>query len=401
MANLIYKGNKANLPAKRNATSFYLCEDTRELYFGANLYTEAVRFYTTDKPVAPAQGVLYIDTVTGAGDVWNGTSWSNVIKGYATTIAEGANDTTVPTTKATKDYIDQKVSDVVAGSIDGLGALASKDEVAETDLAAALAQKLNGKADQTALEAEIARATAAEGQNATDIDALEGRMDTAEGKITTLVGADTGKSVRAIANEELAAQLIPEDAQDSLDTLAEIAAWIQSHPDDASAMNAAIAALQAILDGIGDTESGEKATVVAYVTDAIAALNIGDYAKASALTALAGRVTALEGATHTHANKALLDTYTQTETDLADAVAKKHEHTNKTVLDGITSEKVAKWDAAEQNAKDYADGLADDYDAAGAANQALADAKAYTDEKDTAMGVRMTAVEEIVTVGTF
>lgn len=401
MANLIYKGNKANLPAKRNATSFYLCEDTRELYFGANLYTEAVRFYTTDKPVSPAQGVLYINTVTGAGDVWNGTSWSNVIKGYATTIAGSADDTTVPTTKAAKDYIDQKVSDVVAGSIDGLGALASKDQVAETDLAADLAQKLNGKAEQTALEAEIARATAAEGQNANDIDALEGRMDTAEGQITTLVGADTGKSVRAIANEELAAQLIPEDAQDSLDTLAEIAAWIQSHPDDASAMNAAIAALQAILDGIGDTESGEKATVVAYVTDAIAALNIGDYAKASALTALAGRVTALEGATHTHANKALLDTYTQTETNLADAVAKKHEHTNKTVLDGITSGKVAAWDAAEQNAKDYADGLADDYDAAGAANQALADAKAYTDEKDTAMGVRMTAVEEIVTVGTF
>lgn len=401
MANLIYKGNKANLPAKRNATSFYLCEDTRELYFGANLYTEAVRFYTTDKPVSPAQGVLYINTVTGAGDVWNGTSWSNVIKGYATTIAGSADDTTVPTTKAAKDYIDQKVSDVVAGSIDGLGALASKDQVAETDLAADLAQKLNGKAEQTGLEAEIARATAAEGQNANDIDALEGRMDTAEGQITTLVGADTGKSVRAIANEELAAQLIPEDAQDSLDTLAEIAAWIQSHPDDASAMNAAIAALQAILDGIGDTESGEKATVVAYVTDAIAALNIGDYAKASALTALAGRVTALEGATHTHANKALLDTYTQTETDLADAVAKKHEHTNKTVLDGITSGKVAAWDAAEQNAKDYADGLADDYDAAGAANQALADAKAYTDEKDTAMGVRMTAVEEIVTVGTF
>lgn len=401
MANLIYKGNKANLPAKRNATSFYLCEDTRELYFGANLYTEAVRFYTTDKPVSPAQGVLYINTVTGAGDVWNGTSWSNVIKGYATTIAGSADDTTVPTTKAAKDYIDQKVSDVVAGSIDGLGALASKDQVAETDLAADLAQKLNGKAEQTGLEAEIARATAAEGQNANDIDALEGRMDTAEGQITTLVGADTGKSVRAIANEELAAQLIPEDAQDSLDTLAEIAAWIQSHPDDASAMNAAIAALQAILDGIGDTESGEKATVVAYVTDAIAALNIGDYAKASALTALAGRVTALEGATHTHANKALLDTYTQTETNLADAVAKKHEHTNKTVLDGITSGKVAAWDAAEQNAKDYADGLADDYDAAGAANQALADAKAYTDEKDTAMGVRMTAVEEIVTVGTF
>lgn len=34
-----------------------------------------------------------------------------------------------------------------------------------------------------------------------------------------------------------------------------------------------------------------------------------------------------------------------------------HSHANKTVLDGITAEKVAAWDAAEQNAKDYVDGL--------------------------------------------
>lgn len=47
---------------------------------------------------------------------------------------------------------------------------------------------------------------------------------------------------------------------------------------------------------------------------------------------------------HEHANKALLDTYTQSETDLADAVSKKHTHTNKTVLDGITSTKVSNWD---------------------------------------------------------
>lgn len=40
---------------------------------------------------------------------------------------------------------------------------------------------------------------------------------------------------------------------------------------------------------------------------------------------------------HTHANKALLDTYTQTEADLADAVSKKHDHSNKAVLDAITN----------------------------------------------------------------
>ena len=50
---------------------------------------------------------------------------------------------------------------------------------------------------------------------------------------------------------------------------------------------------------------------------------------------------------HTHANKELLDSYTQTEADLANAVAKVHEHGNKNVLDGITSDKVNSWDGKE------------------------------------------------------
>lgn len=210
--------------------------------------------------------------------------------------------------------MDDKVADVVAGSIEGLGALAAKDQVAEADLESALAAKINGKADQAAVDA--------------------------------LVGADTGKSVRTIANEELAAQLIPEGAQESLNTLQEIAQWIQDHPDDAAAMNTAIEALETKVD------TGEQ-TVSAYVTAAIAALNIGDYATAAALTAVADRVTTLEGASHTHANKAELDK----------------------IADGDK----AKWDAAEQNAKDYADGLAGNYDAAGSATAAETAAKQYAD----------------------
>ena len=239
---------------------------------------------------------------------------AEVSSAIATAIGDlGNKEDDVPYTTV-KEYVDDKVADVVAGSIEGLGALAAKDQVAEADLESALAAKINGKADQAAVDA--------------------------------LVGADTGKSVRTIANEELAAQLIPAEAQDSLDTLAEIAAWIQAHPDDASAMNAAIEALETKVD------TGEQ-TVSAYVTAAIAALNIGDYATAAALTAVADRVTTLEGASHTHANKAELDK----------------------IADGDK----AKWDAAEQNAKDYADGLAGNYDAAGSAIAAETAAKSYAD----------------------
>lgn len=164
-------------------------------------------------------------------------------------------------------------------------------------------------------------------------------LQTELNKVTTLVGSDTGKSVRTIANEELVAQLIPESAKESLDTIQEIAAWIQAHPDDASAMNGKIAALENL---VGDT------AVATQISEAIAALKIGDYAKAADLAAAVARITTLEGKSHEHSNKTLLDSYKQTEANLADAVSKKHDHTNKTVLDGITSAKVTAWDGAVQ-----------------------------------------------------
>lgn len=48
-----------------------------------------------------------------------------------------------------------------------------------------------------------------------------------------------------------------------------------------------------------------------------------------------------------------LDSAMNTRVEALEAI--DHEHENKEVLDGITAEKVSNWDAAEQNAKDYAD----------------------------------------------
>lgn len=117
---------------------------------------------------------------------------------------------------------------------------------------------------------------------------------------------------------------------------------------------------------------------------------------------------ALKTELHEHANKDLLDTYTQTEENLADAVAKKHEHTfadadvedviakkhehaNATVLDAISAEKVAAWDAAEQNAKDYADGLAGNY--ATAAQGAKADTAIQEITTTANNGLKVTQAE--------
>lgn len=94
-------------------------------------------------------------------------------------------------------------------------------------------------------------------------------LATLQQTITTLVGNDSGKSARTIANEELAAQLIPDDAQDSLNTLQEIADWIQDHPDDAAAMNTAITAIQAVIAGIGTDQT--YTTVIGAIDQKITA----------------------------------------------------------------------------------------------------------------------------------
>lgn len=160
-------------------------------------------------------------------------------------------------------------------------------------------------------------------------------------------GAVEGSVTKKVA-EGIASVVAGADA--SFDTLKEIADWIVNDVTGAASMANKISALETL---VGNTA---VATQIANAIEAALKIDgVDKYALASELTALAEKVATLEGASHTHDNKALLDTYTQTEVDLADAVAKKHDHTNKSVLDAITDVKVAAWDAAESNANSYTD----------------------------------------------
>lgn len=148
----------------------------------------------------------------------------------------------------------------------------------------------------------------------------------------------------------------------------ELIDWAATHGAEAATMAGEITTIKNILKGIGGT--GESATVVAYVTSAIAALKIGDYAKAADLTALAKRVTAAEGKITTLTGDE--KTAGSVKKALADA---------KAYADGLAPNYDKAGDATKAltDAKAYADGLAKNYDKSGAATKALTDAKAYSD----------------------
>jgi hypothetical protein len=148
----------------------------------------------------------------------------------------------------------------------------------------------------------------------------------------------------------------------------------------------------ATLNGTGEGSVDKKvadaiAEVVANAPENLDTLKeIADYIASDpqGVAELSNKVTALEGKAHTHDNKE--------------------------VIDGITAEKVAAWDGSEAAAKAYADGLAANYDEAGAAAAAEtaakehadqvaataeANAKEHADGLNTAMNTRVEALEAI------
>lgn len=237
-----------------------------------------------------------------------------------------------------------------------------------------------------------------------DTTTVEG-LSTAIESLKTVVGDDKGGLVKQVADNKAAIETLNGDknvagsvahqiaeivagADESFDTLKEIADWITTHKTDAATMNSQINTnkddISALKTKVGDTSVADQIN---------AALKDGDsnkYALKSDLDTANGKITSLQGlvgetkvetqistaldaalkvdgaekyalASHAHeiANvnglqtildgKAAAKDVETLQSAVAGLEAKAHEHANKTVLDGITEGKVNSWDAAQAN----------------------------------------------------
>lgn len=197
-----------------------------------------------------------------------------------------------------------------------------------TTLAAKLAEfivALNSKATTEALTTGLGqKADSVHTHKQSDVSGLE----------TALAAkASTTELNTAIAN--LRTEIMGNGVDTAYDTFTELADYIEAHADVATALNNAVGA------------KADKTTVEAIqaVVDALGDLSGKDEVSESDLdAALLTKINSASQGNHSHSNKALLDTYTQTEANLKDAVSKKHSHSNKAALDLITAEKVEAWD---------------------------------------------------------
>lgn len=214
----------------------------------------------------------------------------------------------------------------------------------EGTTATTIVEYVNKKTEGIATSGALAELQAQVSEHESSLAVLEGDAETA-GSVANIA--------KAAAVAEVAAVVAGADA--SFDTLKEIGDWIVNDTTGAASMANDISALKAL---VGDESVATQ--IATAITGALKVEGVDKYALASDLTALAARVKALEDAGH------------------------------------VTQAAI---DAGVQAAKNYADSLAVNYDAAGTAetkaNAALVSAKAYTDEKNTAMDTRVKALEAV------
>ena len=237
-----------------------------------------------------------------------------------------------------------------------------------------------------------------------DTTTVEG-LSTAIESLKTTVGDENSGLVKQVAENKAAIDTLNGDknvsgsvayqiaqivagADESFDTLKEIAEWITTHKTDAATMNAQINTNK---DDIASLKTLVGSTAVAtQIANAIdAALKNGEtdkYALAADLTSLSNEVDGIKSklgetsvaeqieaalkvdgvekyalASHTHeiANvtglqaildgKATASDVEALESTVSGLSAKAHQHTNMTILDTISEEKVAAWDSAQAN----------------------------------------------------
>ncbi|MDD6022169.1 MAG: hypothetical protein PUB94_05930 [Oscillospiraceae bacterium] len=396
------RGLEANLPTTATDGIFYLTTDTHRLFVGqgtalapvnqgvievanvdalASKTAHAGEFYyaKAENILCVYNGTKYIqinsDTgATSVETVGEGNSITGVSYDPATrkiTFTMGATYTTasdvdkaitdkigtdikVDGENATvKEYVDKKVSDAVAGSISGLGALASKDKVSSSELDDNLSDKID-EIDNKVKSINAADNSVAVGGTTTE-PTIGVKISPAAGNALSIDDTEGQEGLKAIiptaAEYTVVKDGTPEDGyaatyhltKDGVNTGAAI-----NIPKDMVVQSGSVVTnpeghdagtyLKLVLANADNTEIFIPVdTLIEYVTsgsqtDDAVVIAIDDTTHKVTATLSDGKI-----------SLAKLDADTQTK------INKAHSHDNKEVLDNITSEKVAAWDAAQAN----------------------------------------------------
>lgn len=252
------------LLGKKDQNTLYFITDERRIYKGDTVFSGGIfRAVSAYPKIDQAQiNTIYVNTTDGSAQFFNGTSYTQIVKPTSTAISGAGDNLHFATTKAIVDYVTQCIADqdlsaitdrldTIEGQIavingegkgsikkalsdaksyaDGLaaqkanlehdhtlsditdaGTLAGKSQVSEAELEAGLAAKINGKVNTTTLTSNYYDKTATDSAIATAVtnaghlkrEIVEALPDVGEADEHTIYMVGTGAGDEDSAYEE-------------------------------------------------------------------------------------------------------------------------------------------------------------------------------------------------------
>lgn len=366
-----YRGEKPADLSQLNPNAIYFFTDKKEIYTGGKTYgMSGEQISVFDEKIATLQGqITLLDT-----DVEDILKVLGVIEGYEKDTVLDRLDTVEEVAAANSEAVDAH-EEAITNLTAYVGTIPEDAEA--TNVVAYVTEKIADALDKAESETAATVAAALEAHAKENVDSFEA--------VNAEIDA-VGAIANAVKDDLDAFKAAAEVGDAAIDTLKEIQDYITSDGAAAAEMAGNITkAQQTANDAAAAAKTADDKAVAAQaaaqgaaetaaqgVSDAAAAKSAADEAAAAAATAdgkavaadakaVAAQeaVDALEEVVDTKAAQADLNAAVERIGANEDAIKAidNHSHANKGVLDGIDADKVAAWDAAENNAKQYADSL--------------------------------------------
>lgn len=187
----------------KDPNTLYFITDERRIYKGDVPMSGGIYKAVSEFPAAGETNVIYVSTSTGEVRFWNGAAYQTLVKAYATEISGNGDNLHLPTTKAIVDYVTSAIADLDMSDV--------------TD----------------------------------SIDALDTRVTAAEGKLTTIQGTGEGSIKKALDDAKAYTDELADGAvKDNTDAIADL--------ESGKADKATTLAGYGITDAYTKTESDTK-----------------------------------------------------------------------------------------------------------------------------------------------
>lgn len=367
----------------KDPNTFYYLDESL-LYLGDKKLTNAADVEEAITQITGVENELLalkarVDSMTGGGSGNTNEELAAAVNMIMARLGVVEDDLKAETSRATA--AENKIAGDLASLITRVNDLsltvegnktATDEQVASLDNRVSSLETNMGKYD-AAIGSLLDKTTA----NEQDIQGLKGTTEELNGIVNTLVGGDVDKSVRTVALEVLSEQLLADGATENFETLQELAAWLADHPEEAAEMNLAIQQHSAQLGALQDTSNAHTATIES-LQEQINSLSSGDSGLLSqAKDYTDQQIQVVNEALNQYKNSVntTLANYDERITNNETAIAAINDPTS-----GLLAQAQAKLEELKKSFGTAAYKNVEDFDAAGSAAAALAQAQAYTDE---------------------